>query len=159
MQNHRPENDENTNGKTSLLFSTLSSLEKVLAIPGGCSNPPEVLNNPTKHQNISQHPSGSSLSKSTRRRHQRAPGRHRHDWEASHIPTHCSETDLDLPVGTKLLPKLTAEGYLSVFWTLNPGKVGSLHHLHCSALSHGIVHAGVLWSMQSIFSKHYSQPS
>lgn len=37
MQNHRPENNENMNGKTSLLFSTVSSLEKVLAIPGGCS--------------------------------------------------------------------------------------------------------------------------
>lgn len=69
--------------------------------------PQEVLNNLTKHQNKSQHSSGSSLSKSTLRTHHRAPGRHKAGKPET--STHPSETHLDLPVGTKLLPKLTAE--------------------------------------------------
>lgn len=168
MQNHRPENNENMNGKkTSLFFFNSEQLGEGT----GCSR--RLQQSCCKHRAILKRCSTTPPNTRTTFLRlfpfQKGPQEtQKGTWktqawlwagEASHIPSYSPQTDLDLPVGIKLLSKLTAEGYLGIFWTLNPGKVGSLHHLHCSKLSQGIVDAGVLWSMQSMLSKHYSQPS
>lgn len=113
MQNHRPEHNENMNGKASLLFCTLSSLEKA---PGYSRRLQQTLSNPKRYSKTSPNtkinpnlPQALPFPKAPTRQTRG----HLKDIGNPQTSTRTLQTDPD-PVGTKLLPKLTADGHLGI---------------------------------------------
>lgn len=141
MQSHRPENNESMNGKHVPLSLKLRAAQRQhwlfqqaaadlphchedWATPKRCSEtPPNTI--PTfltvlaSKKTPVRHTKGDSEDGGTTG----CAGGMPSGW--SILPSTEADLDLQKPLGTELLPKLTAAGYLRVFWTLDPWKARS----------------------------------